>query len=210
MLKMTEFDWLNLMMDIGNRPDLARQLLGDDVDEQNFVPRMNQIKAQQQRKLAALRQQKQRSAPMKQSEVTNFMRQFVRNQSAAIYNRPLDAKTVKGLHKWQLEEEYEKICRALERTRLQSAQHNLFRPKPTQTEAAAKRQRLDSAVTSTPTVALDSAASSTATAGVVSAAPYIATAALDSAGFPAATFHRLYSYYHFTCFCCYYYTCCSA
>ena len=98
---------------------------------------------------------------MKKSEVTNFMRQFVRNQSAAIYNRHMDAKTVNGILKWQLEEEYEKICRALARTRLLSAQHNLFRPKPTQTEPAAKRQRIVSAATSTATV--DSAGTSTAT-----------------------------------------------
>ncbi|GJW48751.1 hypothetical protein Tco_0080397 [Tanacetum coccineum] len=42
-------------------------------------------------------------------------------------------------------EEYEYICRRLEKDRLLSAQYNLFRPKPAITEPPSKRQRVEHA-----------------------------------------------------------------
>ncbi|GJY50785.1 hypothetical protein Tco_0441632 [Tanacetum coccineum] len=37
MMRMTETDWLNLMMQVGSNPALARELLGADVTEDNFI-----------------------------------------------------------------------------------------------------------------------------------------------------------------------------
>ncbi|GKB07437.1 hypothetical protein Tco_0835721, partial [Tanacetum coccineum] len=44
MMHMTETDWLNLLMQVGSNPALARELLGADVTEANFVKRMTAIK----------------------------------------------------------------------------------------------------------------------------------------------------------------------
>ncbi|GJV55638.1 hypothetical protein Tco_1456643 [Tanacetum coccineum] len=44
MMRMTETDWLNLMMQVGSNPALAHELLGADVTEENFVERMNSNK----------------------------------------------------------------------------------------------------------------------------------------------------------------------
>ncbi|GJU00827.1 hypothetical protein Tco_1111165 [Tanacetum coccineum] len=74
MMRMTETDWLNLMMQVGSNPALAKELLGHD-----------------------------------------------------------------------LVDEYEYICRRLEKDRLLSAQYNLFRPKPAITEPPSKRQRVERA-----------------------------------------------------------------
>ncbi|GJU65159.1 hypothetical protein Tco_1246994 [Tanacetum coccineum] len=52
-------------------------------------------------------------------------------------------KAVKAMSKQQLIEEYENICRCLEKDRLLSAQYNLFRPKPAITEPPSKRQRVE-------------------------------------------------------------------
>ncbi|GKG43754.1 hypothetical protein Tco_0482847, partial [Tanacetum coccineum] len=49
------------------------------------------------------------------------------------------------MSKQQLIEEYENICRRLEKDRLLSAQYNLFRPKPVITEPPSKRQRVERA-----------------------------------------------------------------
>ncbi|GKE68300.1 hypothetical protein Tco_1526372 [Tanacetum coccineum] len=46
------------------------------------------------------------------------------------------------MSKQQLSDEYEYICRRLEKDRLLSAQYNLFRPKPAITEPPSKRQRV--------------------------------------------------------------------
>ncbi|GKG39684.1 hypothetical protein Tco_0463829, partial [Tanacetum coccineum] len=40
MMRMTETDWLNLIMQVGSNPALARELLGADVNEENFIERM--------------------------------------------------------------------------------------------------------------------------------------------------------------------------
>ncbi|GKB32043.1 hypothetical protein Tco_0871444 [Tanacetum coccineum] len=55
MMRMTETDWLNLMLQVGSNPALARELLGADVTEANFVERMTAIKERKKRALADFR-----------------------------------------------------------------------------------------------------------------------------------------------------------
>ncbi|GJW97976.1 hypothetical protein Tco_0179784 [Tanacetum coccineum] len=71
MMRMTETDWLNLMMQVGSNPALARELLGADVTEANFIERMTAIKERKKRALADLRYRALKGKPLKQSEVTN-------------------------------------------------------------------------------------------------------------------------------------------
>ncbi|GJS53311.1 hypothetical protein Tco_0626673, partial [Tanacetum coccineum] len=100
MMRMTETDWLNLMMQVGSNPALARELLGADVTEENFIEP---------------------------------------------HNGTITMTAVKAMTNQQLIEEYEYICRRLEKDRLLSAQYNLFRPKPVITEPPSKRQRVERA-----------------------------------------------------------------
>ncbi|GKG01540.1 hypothetical protein Tco_0306245 [Tanacetum coccineum] len=44
MMRMTETDWLNLMLQVGSNPALASELLGADVTEENFIERMTVVK----------------------------------------------------------------------------------------------------------------------------------------------------------------------
>ncbi|GJV53231.1 hypothetical protein Tco_1448972 [Tanacetum coccineum] len=118
MMRMTETDWLNLMMQVGSNPALARELLGADVTEDNFIERMTAIKDKKKRALADLRYRALKGKPMKQSEVTQMMRNLVKNQ-------------------WSMS-----IYAALEKDRLLNAQYNLFRPKPAISEPPSKRQRV--------------------------------------------------------------------
>ncbi|GJS56294.1 hypothetical protein Tco_0629656 [Tanacetum coccineum] len=143
MMRMTETDWLNLMMQVGSNPALARELLGADVNEENFIERMTAIKEKKKRALADLRYRALKGKPMKQSEVTQMMRTLVKNQWCAAHNGTITMTAVKAMPKQQLIEEYEYICRRLEKDRLLSAQYNLFRPKPAITEPPSKRQRVD-------------------------------------------------------------------
>ncbi|GJV90751.1 hypothetical protein Tco_1538564 [Tanacetum coccineum] len=55
MMRMTETDWLNLMMQVGSNPALAKELLGADVNEGNFIERMTAVKERKKRALADLR-----------------------------------------------------------------------------------------------------------------------------------------------------------
>ncbi|GJV60948.1 hypothetical protein Tco_1467048 [Tanacetum coccineum] len=143
MMRMTETDWLNLMMQVGSNPALARELLGADVTEENFIERMTAIKERKKRALADLRYRALKGKPLKQSEVTQMMRNLVKNQWCAAHNGTITMTAVKAMTKQQLLEEYEYICRRLEKDRLLSAQYNLFRPKPAITEPPSKRQRVE-------------------------------------------------------------------
>nr|GEW79697.1 hypothetical protein [Tanacetum cinerariifolium] len=113
---------------------------------------------------------------MKKSEVTEFMRAFVKGQWCAAHNGTITMQKVRAMHKQQLIEEYEYICKRLENDRLLSAQHSLFRPKPAIPEPSAKRQRVEEPSSQPATV---SATSVSAT--VVSAAP-------DTSSLGASTF----------------------
>ncbi|GJZ85461.1 hypothetical protein Tco_0650800, partial [Tanacetum coccineum] len=135
-------DWLNLMMQVGYDPALARELLGADVNQENFIERMNAVKERKKRALADLLYQSLKGKPLKKSEVTQMMRNLVKNQWCAAHNGTITMKDVKAMHQQQLIEEYEYICRRLEKDRLLSAQYNLFRPKPAITEPPSKRQRV--------------------------------------------------------------------
>ncbi|GJV81857.1 putative ribonuclease H-like domain-containing protein [Tanacetum coccineum] len=145
MMRMTETDWLNLMMQVGSNPALAKELLGADVNEGNFIERMTAVKERKKRALADLRYRALKGKPLKKSEVTQLMRNLVKNQWCAAHNGTITMKEVKAMNKKQLVEEYEYICRRLEKDRLLSAQYNLFRPKPAITEPPSKRQRVERA-----------------------------------------------------------------
>ncbi|GJY74303.1 hypothetical protein Tco_0478734 [Tanacetum coccineum] len=152
LLRMTDTDWLTLMMQVGTNPALARELLGADVNEDNFIERMTAIKERKKRALADLRYRALKGKPLKHSEVTQMMRTLVKNQWCAAHNGTITMKAVKAMSKQQLIEEYENICRCLEKDRLLSAQYNLFRPKPAITEPPSKRQRVERASSQPSTV----------------------------------------------------------
>ncbi|GJT02139.1 hypothetical protein Tco_0823308 [Tanacetum coccineum] len=101
MMRMTETDWLNLMLQVGSNPALARELLGADVTEANFVERMTAIK------------KKKRACRL----VIGALK---------AHNGTITMKAVKAMSKQQLIEEYEYICRRLEKDRLLSAHHRVF------------------------------------------------------------------------------------
>ncbi|GJX06113.1 hypothetical protein Tco_0194045 [Tanacetum coccineum] len=189
-----------LLRGVGTNPALARELLGADVNEDNFIERMTAIKERKKRALADLRYRALKGKPLKQSEVTKMMRNLVKNQWCAAHNGTITMKAVTAMSKQQLTEEYENICRRLEKDHLLSAQYNLFRPKPAITEPPSKRQRVECAssqpsdipaATTQPADDPDSAggssfhpAGSTPMSG--SAAPDTAGDPLDSTG-PAST-----------------------
>ncbi|GJU79979.1 hypothetical protein Tco_1282344 [Tanacetum coccineum] len=195
LLRMTDTDWLTLMMQVGTNPALARELLGADVNEDNFIERMTAIKERKKRALADLRYRALKGKPLKHSEVTQMMRTLVKNQWCAAHNGTITMKAVKAMSKQQLIEEYENICRCLEKDRLLSAQYNLFRPKPAITEPPSKRQRVerDSSQPSTVPAATTQPADDHDSAGgssfhpAGSATPMSGSAVPDTAGGPLDT-----------------------
>ncbi|GKG52399.1 hypothetical protein Tco_0547274, partial [Tanacetum coccineum] len=56
------------MMQVGSNPALARELLGVDVNDENFIEHMHAIKEKKKRALADLRYRALKGKPMKKSE----------------------------------------------------------------------------------------------------------------------------------------------
>ncbi|GKD57989.1 hypothetical protein Tco_1295498 [Tanacetum coccineum] len=100
--------------------ELDELMMRSDVTEANFVERMTAIKERKKRALADLRY-----------------------RALKAHHGTITMKAVKAMSKQQLSDEYEYICKRLEKDRLLNAQYNLFRPKPVISEPPSKRQRVD-------------------------------------------------------------------
>ncbi|GKC81252.1 hypothetical protein Tco_1136969, partial [Tanacetum coccineum] len=82
----TDVDWSDIMGQVHANQGLTADLLGPDVNEENFVERMVAIIAERRRQFEAQRLQETRHKPMTFAQQKHFMRTFVKNQSSAIYS----------------------------------------------------------------------------------------------------------------------------
>nr|GEY94758.1 hypothetical protein [Tanacetum cinerariifolium] len=87
----TEADWLELMAKIATNSALFKQLLGDDVNEENMNERLGMLLMRKRRELA----EQSRVKPMNKTQQRDYMRDFVKNQSASVYNQGWTMKQVK-------------------------------------------------------------------------------------------------------------------
>ncbi|GJW67189.1 hypothetical protein Tco_0121613 [Tanacetum coccineum] len=147
---------VNAWFIVGIKSCMARELLGADVMRKIFVERHDCL----------LRIRRKRSSG---------------RSWCAAHNGTISMTAVKAMSKQQLIEEYENICRRLEKDRLLSAQYNLFRPKPAISEPPSKRQRFHPAGSAPP---LSGSAAPTSAGGVfgVPDSTVSISAAMDSAG----------------------------
>nr|GEU78921.1 aminoacyl-tRNA synthetase, class 1a, anticodon-binding [Tanacetum cinerariifolium] len=133
----TEANWLELMAKIATNSALSKQLLGDDVNEENMNERLGMLLMRKRRELA----EQSRVKPMNKTQQRDFMRDFVKNQSASVYNQGWTMKQVKALSLAQLKHEFEYIQRTLKRSNLLNFKRTTFRPTPTLEAPSAKRAR---------------------------------------------------------------------
>nr|GEX43623.1 JmjC domain-containing protein [Tanacetum cinerariifolium] len=133
----TKADWLELMAKITTNTALSKQLLGDDVNEDNMNERLGMLLMRKQWELA----EQSRVKPMNKTQQQDFMRDFMKNQSASVYNQGWTMKQVKALSLAQLKHEFEYIQRTLERSNLLNFKRTTFRPTPTLEAPFAKRAR---------------------------------------------------------------------
>nr|GEU79369.1 JmjC domain-containing protein [Tanacetum cinerariifolium] len=155
-------DWLELMAKIATNSALSKQLLGDDVNDENMNERLGMLLKRKRRELA----EQSRVKPMNKTQQRDFMRDFIQNQSALVYNQGWTMKQVKVLSIAQLKHEFEYIQRTLERSNLLNFKRTSFRPMPTLEAPSAKRARQG--------VPQDVHAASSQVLASVSAAPSIA------------------------------------
>nr|GEZ14666.1 synaptobrevin, longin-like domain protein [Tanacetum cinerariifolium] len=86
----TEADWVELLAKIATNSALSKQLLGDDVTEDNMNERLGMLHMRKRRELAEQSQVK----PMTKTKQRDYMRDFVKNNSASVYNQGWTMKKV--------------------------------------------------------------------------------------------------------------------
>nr|GEY84560.1 hypothetical protein [Tanacetum cinerariifolium] len=108
---------------------------GDDVTEENMNKRLGMLLLRKRRELAEQSMVK----PMTKTQQRDYMQDFVKNNSASVYNQGWTMKKVKALSIAQLRLEFEYIQQLLERSNLLNFRRSAFRPKPTLETPSAKR-----------------------------------------------------------------------
>nr|GEV61105.1 putative ribonuclease H-like domain-containing protein [Tanacetum cinerariifolium] len=129
--------WLELMAKIATNFALSKQLLGDDVNEENMNERLGMLLMRKRRELA----EQFRVKPSTKTQQRDYMRDFVKNQSASVYNQGWTMKQVKALSLSQIKHEFEYIQRTLERSNLHNFKRTTFRLAPSLEAPSAKRAR---------------------------------------------------------------------
>ncbi|GJZ73266.1 hypothetical protein Tco_0637412 [Tanacetum coccineum] len=106
---------------------LSTDLLGLDVNEDNFVERMVAMIAERRTKFAAQRFQDKRNKPMTYAQQRDYMRTFVKNQSSTIYTIGWTMKHVRSFSDDQLKDEFDKIRHAAANLQSQHLRRSLKR-----------------------------------------------------------------------------------
>ncbi|GJS75710.1 putative ribonuclease H-like domain-containing protein [Tanacetum coccineum] len=106
-------DWSDIMGQVHANKGLTADLLGPDVNEDNFAARMAAIIAERRRKFAAQRFQDKRNKPKTYTQQRDYMRIFVKNQSSTIYKIGWTLKHVRSFSDDQLKDKFDKIRHAL-------------------------------------------------------------------------------------------------
>ncbi|GJX08377.1 hypothetical protein Tco_0196309, partial [Tanacetum coccineum] len=120
-------DWSDIMGQVHANKGLTADLLGPDVNEDNFAARMAAIIAERRRKFAAQRFQDKRNKPMTYAQQRDYMRTFVKNQSSTIYTTGWTMKHVRSFSDDQLKDEFDKIRHALANLQSQHLRRSLKR-----------------------------------------------------------------------------------
>ncbi|GJV02166.1 hypothetical protein Tco_1335735 [Tanacetum coccineum] len=123
----TDADWSDIMGQVHANQGLTADLLGPDVNEENFAERMVAIIAERRRQFEAQRLQETRNKPMTFAQQKHFMRTFVKNQSSAIYSTGWTLKYVKTFTDDQLKAEFDKIRNAAADLQAQNLRRSLKR-----------------------------------------------------------------------------------
>ena len=89
-----EADWMHIGRQVVSNPGLAKEILGDNVNEVDYAPRIVELMKLRRKAEAERIAKAKRDKPLTQAQQRNFMREFVKNQSSALYNHSWTRKQV--------------------------------------------------------------------------------------------------------------------
>ncbi|GJS79520.1 hypothetical protein Tco_0729401 [Tanacetum coccineum] len=156
----TDADWSDIMGQVHANQGLTADLLGPDVNEDNFAERMVALIAERRRKFEAQRLQEKRNKPMTFAQQKDFMRTFVKNQSLQGIHQE-DCEIWKTFTDDQLKAEFDKIRNVVADLQSQNLKRSLKRPGADVEQPKSKKSKSSAAPQT-----LVSAASHQSSAGV--------------------------------------------
>lgn len=115
-----EADWMHIGRQVVSNPGLAKEILGDNVIEVEYAPRMVELMKLRRKAEAERIAKVKRDKPLTQAHQRNLMREFVKNQSSALYNHSWTKKQVWSLSDEQLVYHYNRIKARLQKDGLLS------------------------------------------------------------------------------------------
>ncbi|GJV25185.1 hypothetical protein Tco_1377880 [Tanacetum coccineum] len=137
----TDSDWTDIMGQVHANQGLTADLLGPDVNEDNFAKRIVALIAKIKREFAAQRFQDKRNKPMTYAQQKAYMRTLVKNQSSTIYTTGWTMKHVKSFSDDQLKTEFDKIRTAVAELQSQNIRRSLKRPGADLEQASSKKSK---------------------------------------------------------------------
>ncbi|GKA96073.1 hypothetical protein Tco_0818168 [Tanacetum coccineum] len=105
--------WDIILARLQENPDLTSSIFGVEFNDDDFATRMVELVNTQRKELAKQQAQERRDRPMTPSQLRQYMRTYVKNQGPAIYSTGWTMAQVRKLTPEQLQEEFDKIQRAV-------------------------------------------------------------------------------------------------
>ncbi|GJS71973.1 hypothetical protein Tco_0704814 [Tanacetum coccineum] len=109
--------WDIILARLQENPDLTSIIFGVEFTDDDFAARMVELVNTRRKELAEQRAQERRERPMTPSQLRQYMRTYVKNQGPAVYSTGWTMAQVRKLSPEQLQEEFDKIQRAVAFTR---------------------------------------------------------------------------------------------
>ncbi|GJW86462.1 hypothetical protein Tco_0161802 [Tanacetum coccineum] len=109
--------WDIILAHLQANPDLSSIIFGVDSTDDDFAVKMVAFVNSQRKELAEQRAQERRNRPMTPTQLRQYMRTYVKNQGPTIYSTGWTMAQVRKLSPEQLQEELDKIQRAVAFTR---------------------------------------------------------------------------------------------
>ncbi|GJY92450.1 hypothetical protein Tco_0508232 [Tanacetum coccineum] len=109
--------WDIILARLQANPDLSSTIFGVDFTDDDFAAKMVALVNSRRKELAEQRAQERRDRPMTPAQLRQYMRTYVKNQGPAVYTTGWTMAQVRKLSPEQLQEEFDKIQRAVAFTR---------------------------------------------------------------------------------------------
>ncbi|GKA00529.1 putative ribonuclease H-like domain-containing protein, partial [Tanacetum coccineum] len=109
--------WDIILAHLQANPDLAYIIFRVDFTDDDFAAKMVALVTSRRKELAEQRAQERRDRPMTPAQLRKYMRTYMKNQGPAVYSTGWTMAQVRKLSPDQLQEEFDKIQRAVAFTR---------------------------------------------------------------------------------------------